>query len=153
MIRNAAAGVALLLVLAACGADEPSPLTAEAMTILAPLPGQPAGVAYFSLHNGAATAVTLTRVTSPEFGSVEMHTTLIDGAMTHMLPIDSLTIAEGSDLEFAPGGPHLMLMQPAAELEPGDPITLEFHYQQADAGDADAEGPGLLSVSAPLESR
>jgi periplasmic copper chaperone A len=121
------------------------------MTAYAALPGQPAGVAYFSVQNTMSTAVTLRRVSSPEFANVEMHTTLMDGGIARMTPLDLLTVAGRSVVVFTPGGPHLMLMEPVDGLEIGDDVTLEFHYE-AD-GDPDSEGPRLLAVRTPLESR
>lgn len=148
--------MAMLLLVAACGGDDTPSLAAEELAIFAALPGQAAGVAYLTLRNEAAAPVTLVGVSSPEFASVEMHTTLLDGAMSSMLPLDSLTIAEGAAMEFAPGGPHLMLMQPLDELEPGDVVTLQFHYEHASDGEVSPAAAGgwmLFSVSGPLQTR
>jgi periplasmic copper chaperone A len=158
--RRAAVVFALMVVLAACGREEPAALTATEITAYAPLPGQPAGVAYFWLTNSAATAVTLRRVTSPEFARVEMHTTLVDDGLSRMTALDSLTIAEHSGIAFAPGGPHLMLMEPVSGLDVGDVVTLEFHfdyddeeYVADDERQGDAMDNGLLAVRAPLQAR
>jgi hypothetical protein len=137
--------------MAACGPTAPPSLTATELTAYAPLPGQPAGVAYVSLTNSASTAVTLLGVTSPEFAHIEMHTTLLDDGLARMMQLDSLTIAERSGVVFAPGGPHLMLMQPATGLSVGDLVTLEFHF--AYAAEHDGSDDGLLAVRAPLQSR
>jgi copper(I)-binding protein len=147
----------LLVILAACARDDPPSLTATEITAYAPLPGQTAGVAYFSLTNSATTAVTLRRVTSPEFGRVEMHTTMVDDGVAHMTGLDSLTIAERSGIAFAPGGPHLMLMEPVSALGVGDVVTLEFHFDYDEEYIADEQGQrdgnGFLAVRAPLQSR
>lgn len=155
--RRAAFGLPLLVILAACAREDPPALTATEITAYAPLPGQPAGVAYFSLTNSAATAVTLRRVTSPEFARVEMHTTLVDDGLARMMALDSLTIAERSGMAFAPGGPHLMLMEPVSALGVGDVVTLEFHFDYDEEYPADEQrqqnGNGFLAVRAPLQSR
>ena len=157
--RRAAVVLPLLVVLAACAREEPPSLTATEITAYAPLPGQPAGVAYFSLTNSAASAVTLRRVTSPDFARVEMHTTLVDDGLARMMALDSLTIAEHSGIAFAPGGPHLMLMEAANGLAVGDVVTLEFHfvyeeYVVDDERRHDGTGEdGFLAVRAPLQSR
>jgi hypothetical protein len=123
------------------------------------LPGQPAGVAYFSLKNSTATAVTLRHVTSPQFARVEMHTTLVDDGFASMTALDSLTIAEHSGIAFAPGGPHLMLMEPLDGLGVGDVVTLELHFDYDEEyvadndGQHDGAGNGFLAVRAPLQSR
>jgi copper(I)-binding protein len=134
-------------------------LTVTEIAAYAPLPGQPAGVAYLSLENATATAVTLRQVTSPEFARIEMHTTLVDDGFASMTALDSVTIAEHSDIAFAPGGPHLMLMEPVDELAVGDVVTLELHFDYdeehvaVDKGQHAGTGNGFLAVRAPLQSR
>jgi periplasmic copper chaperone A len=142
MNRIPAGAVCASLIVAACGGD-PAPLAASGVTILAPMPGHRMTVAYLSLENRGSTAVTLTRVTSPQFSSVEMHATIVDDGVAAMTSFDSITIAGQSNIDFAVGGRHLMLLAPHGELVPGDEVTLQFHYDQA----------GLLHLTAPLQSR
>ena len=137
------AAILLLVLLAGCGTDEAQDLAVSEVSVLAPLPGQSAAVAYFSLHNATPAAMTLRRVSSPDFASVEMHTTYFDNGVAHMQPLESLTIAELSQVEFSPGGHHLMLMQPVDDIEPGDEVTLDFHYNDDRS----------LSARATLKSR
>ncbi|MEX0976094.1 MAG: copper chaperone PCu(A)C [Woeseia sp.] len=129
-------------VLAACGGDA-APLAASGVIILAPMPGHEMAVAYLSLENRGTVPVTLARVTSPQFSSVEMHATIIDDGIAVMTSLDSITIAGQSNIDFAVGGRHLMLLAPHESLVPGDAVTLQFHYDQA----------GLLHLTAPLQSR
>lgn len=131
-----------LLMLAACG-GESAPLSASGVTLMAPIPGQDRTVAYLTLSNRGSVPLTLNRVTSPEFASVEMHATIVDGGVAGMQGLDSITIAEGASIDFEAGGRHLMLIGPREALEAGHTVTLEFHYDQ----------PGLLILSAPLQSR
>lgn len=135
--------VAALLLLAACGADDGAPLSASEISIFAPLPGQEAVAAYLTLHNEGSVPLVIARVTSPEFASVEMHTTVIGDDMAMMIPLDAITVAEDSSVEFASGGRHLMLTEPVQALAPGDEVTLEFHYG----------GDRPLVVQAPLQPR
>jgi periplasmic copper chaperone A len=141
---NRRVALALLLVgLAACGTDDATPLTASGASIVAPLPGQDAVVAYLTLHNESPTPLVVARVTSPEFASVEMHATVFGNGMAEMIPLDAITIAEHSAVDFAAGGRHLMLTEPVEALAPGDEVTLEFHYG----------GDRSLAVQAPLQPR
>jgi len=150
-VRNLAGVLPFLAAFAACGPDQPEALTVTEVSAFAPLPGQPAGVAYFSLHNTGNAAVTLHQVTSPEFASVRMHTTLVEGGVARMMALDLLTVAEHSDVDFAPGGPHLMLMEPVAGLRAGDVVTFEFHYEYEQ--EKDGQDANLLAVRTPLQSR
>lgn len=136
-------GALLALVLAGCGADSGTGLTAGDVRILAPLPGQDTVVAYLTLTNRGDTPVGITGVTSPEFGSVEMHATIYSGDVARMVMLDELTVGADSSVELTTGGRHLMLMDPRVSLAPGDEVTLEFEYG--------ADAP--LRVSAPLEPR
>jgi copper(I)-binding protein len=142
-VRQGVAGLAAAgLLLGACGADDRG-LLAEDVTVLAPLPGQEAVVAYLTLVNAGPVPVEVTGVTSPEFARVEMHTTVSADGVAEMLTIDSLTVAPESAVDFATGERHLMLTEPRVPLAPGDDVTLEFHYGADDS----------LTVSAPLEPR
>jgi periplasmic copper chaperone A len=143
--------VAIVVLLGACSAEESPSLAVSDVTAYAALPGQAAGVAYFSLQNSTPVAATLRQVSSPEFSSVEIHMTLMDDGIARMTPLDLLTVAGQSVVVFAPGGPHLMLMQPVEGLATGDEVTLEFHYDYD--GNPDGEGPELLTVRTPLLSR
>jgi copper(I)-binding protein len=138
-----AAAVAALLLLAGCGVDDDAPLSASEVSIFAPLPGQEAVAGYLTLHNEGPMPLAIARVTSPEFASVEMHATLIDDGMAEMIPLDAITVAEHSSVEFSSGGRHLMLTEPVHSLAPGDEVTLEFHYG----------GGRSLVVQAPLQPR
>lgn len=138
---------ALLVVLGACETAEAPPLTVSELQVYAPLPGQTMSVAYFVLRSGPS-AVTLREVSSPDFAAVEMHATIIGDGVAEMLPIDAVTVAEHSAVTFAAGGNHLMLMRPREIVEPGDVVTLEFHYEAAGR-----ETDGLLEVAAPLVTR
>ena len=151
MTTCARLAAAILVMLGACSAEEPPPLGVSDVTAYAALPGQPAGVAYFSLQNSTPMAVTLRQVSSPEYSSIEMHTTLMDDGIARMTPLDLLTVAGESVVIFAPGGPHLMLMEPVEGLATGEQVTLEFHYDYD--GDLDRKGAGLLTVRTPLLSR
>lgn len=135
-----------LLLLAAC-AEDGALLTASGITAMAPLPGQDRTVAYLTLENRGSVPVTLQRVSSRQFATVEMHATIVDDGIAGMQLLDGITIAEGSRVEFTAGGRHLMLIAPHEPLAVGDPVTLQFHYDQP-GGQA-----GLLVLSVPLEAR
>jgi copper(I)-binding protein len=83
---------------------------------------------YLTLRNLSNEPRRLTGASSPEFGSVSLHQTRDAHGVSGMSPVDSILIAAHGTLQFAPGGYHMMLMQPAHALHPGDhvPITLRF---------------------------
>lgn len=128
---------------AACTAKPGPPLTVSDIQLIAPLPGSHATVGYFSLHNQSDAALTIKNISSPGFGNVQMHETVIRDGVASMLALPFVTIEAGASVEFAAGGKHLMLMQPAPDTATGTNVTLEIHY------DTD----GLLIISATMQSR
>ena len=90
-------------------------------------PEVPAG-GYFSLHNGGAAPVTLTGASSPGCGTLMMHHTSEANGMSSMDMVRSVAVPPGATVAFAPGGYHLMCMQPAPAMRPGGrvPVTLDF---------------------------
>ena len=115
--------IAALLALGACAADE-TPLVATDVEIRAPMPGMKMSAGYLTLRNNSDADITITKVTSPQFGAVELHETRIEGEVSRMVALDAVTVPAGSTVSFAPGGKHLMLMRPSDDL---DAVTLEFY--------------------------
>lgn len=63
---------------------------------------------------------------SPAFGGVSIHETRIVDGISRMCPVPRLTVAAEGAPVLAPGGPHLMLVQPHAPLQPVDKVAIEF---------------------------
>lgn len=83
---------------------------------------------FFHLNNTSATAVTLVGVSSAKYGEIMLHeTTEVDG-VSKMSMVHQVEIAANSQLDFKPGGYHLMLEQPADDIHPGDQLELKFNF-------------------------
>lgn len=104
--------------------------------------GAPAG-GYFILHNGARKPVVLVSARSVAFGHVMMHKTAEEGGLSRMRPVERVEVPAGGKVTFAPGGFHLMLMQPNRKVTVGDriEITLEFVGGQKLATEFQVRGP------------
>lgn len=104
--------------------------------------GAPAG-GYFVLHNGAMQPIVLVGARSAAFGRVMMHKTAEEGGVSRMQPVERVEVIVGGKVAFAPGGYHLMLMQPNRKVEVGDQIniTLEFAGGQRFTSDFQVRGP------------
>lgn len=87
----------------------------------------PAG-GYAKVVNDTDATVELVGASSPSYGEVMLHQTVEQGGVMKMLHVKSITIAAHKSMAFAPGGYHIMLMQPKPGIEPGQklPVTLEF---------------------------
>lgn len=104
--------------------------------------GAPAG-GYFILHNGARKPVVLVSARSVAFGHVMMHKTAEEGGLSRMLPVERVEVPAGGKAAFAPGGFHLMLMQPNRKVAVGDriKITLGFAGGQKLTTEFQVRGP------------
>jgi len=127
--------------LAGCGDSGPA-LTVTGVQIVAPAPGRAASVAYMTINNDGDSAI-LTTVGSPFFSRVELHETLISDGVARMERLDSVEIAAGEAVHFAPGGKHIMLFEPASAPLPGKNVTLHLEFATGE----------MLIVNAPLATR
>jgi copper(I)-binding protein len=113
--------------LSACSIER-VPLTATDVTITKPRPGMQITAAHLTLSNNTTQAITITRVTSPEFEIVEMHESVLEDGMVRMYRLGDLMILPGRSVQFEPGAKHLMLMRPIGEF---DSVTLVFYAGKA----------------------
>jgi len=122
---------------AAAGCDRPQgpPLVASNVVVTAPGADMPMAAGYLEISNRSGAAIRITSVSSPDYGSVEMHETVIEDGVARMRAIPALDIADGETVVFERGGKHLMLMRPIGDA---GRITLNFY----------ADDVLLLTVSA-----
>jgi copper(I)-binding protein len=130
------------LITASCGPDSGPPLAVSKLEMFAPLPGSSAGVAYMIIENHSSAPIRLQRVRSPQFGSVEMHESLMENGVMKMRPIDDLVVGAGDSVIFESGGRHFMLIGAKPDVAAGTAVTLELVH----------EG-GLLQIVGDLQSR
>lgn len=92
------------------------------------LPGNAPAGGYFTLTNDSGHRIVLTGAESPVCGMLMLHKTETESGMASMSGVTSIPIAVGGHVTFAPGGYHLMCMNPTAAVEPGNkvPVTLIF---------------------------
>jgi periplasmic copper chaperone A len=93
-----------------------------------PMPGRTVTAGYFTLYNQTAQDASLTGVSSSAFERVELHQHSHKDGMMRMEKLDQITIAAGEKVSLAPGGLHLMLFEPAAELEIGQTVAVLLHF-------------------------
>jgi copper(I)-binding protein len=90
-------------------------------------PGAMAAAVFMELRNAGADPVAVVRVSSPVAERSEFHRTVMDGDMARMERQSELLVPPGGSLVMAPGGFHIMLLQPRS-LKIGDtvPLALEL---------------------------
>ena len=112
---------------AALMADGPSTRVSHVWIREAP-PGVEVLGGYFTLENLTSKPLTLTAVSSPDFGSVMMHQTVQKGDQEDMQEVAKIDVPAHGSVEFKPGSYHLMLMQPKKNMSTGDSVTLMLKF-------------------------
>ena len=134
--ERAASGVCALLLSLGLAASIFAPAAAHAadsgLVVSDPwvrtiIPSRPAA-GYFTLVNKTAKAEELVGASSPDCGTLMLHQSVNQSGVEKMLMVKSIVVPPGGQIEFAPGGYHLMCMQPTPAVTPGHsmPITLRF---------------------------
>ena len=94
--------------------------------------GLPAG-GYFKLHNAGAKTAVLTGAASPACGAVVLHMSMHGSGMDQMMAVDSVAVGPGQTFVFAPGGYHLMCMDPKPAMKPGATIAVTLRFKDGSA--------------------
>ncbi len=63
-------------------------------------------------------------------GTVELHETKMEGGVMKMQPVDGIDIPAKGTVELKPGGLHVMLIGLTRDLNPGDEIEVELHFEK-----------------------
>ena len=100
-------------------------------------PGARMLAGYARLTNAGDAPLVITGATSTAFGDVSLHASVVEGDVAKMRPLPRLTIAPGATETLAPGGKHLMLMQPAATLGAGAKATITLSVEGGGVGTAE----------------
>ena len=86
--------------------------------------------AYGDLINNTDQKQILIGAYSPDFGMVEIHKTIISEGVARMVHQAEIVIKPQEQLNFKPGGLHIMLMQPTKPIINGDEIKICLIYRQ-----------------------
>lgn len=73
--------------------------------------------------------ITLVSFTSTHFKKIMMHRSVIRDGVATMLHVDKFPVAAGQTSEFAPGGYHLMLMNPVTNITVGASIPVKLKFE------------------------
>ena len=100
-------------------------------------PVAPTGAAYMKIENQGEESDTLIAASTPIAGHTELHEHVHQGDLMKMQRIDKVVIAPGEQVEFSPGGHHVMLFELKEPLVAGSkyPMTLTFER----AGEVEVE--------------
>jgi copper(I)-binding protein len=106
-------------------------------------PGAMMTAGFGRLVNQTDHLLEITVFTSPSYGDVSLHQTVIENGVSRMREVPGLSIPPGGEIELAPGGYHLMLMMPTQPS--GPPGFIELQIETA--------GGRRFSFDLPVERR
>jgi copper(I)-binding protein len=118
------------------GAAEP-PAVSDAWIRATP-PGARTGAAYLTITSRGA-GDRLLGATTRAAAAVEIHTHVVEGAMSRMVRLPDLDLPAGEPVKLEPGGLHLMLLELDAPLAAGTTVTVTLEF--ATAGAVELEVP------------
>lgn len=112
----------------AAGPDaKPGMAASDGRLVLPVVAGRP-GAVYFTLRNDGDLPATLAGVHVAGAAKAEMHKT--EGGS--MAPVDTVELAPGAAIEFAPGGYHVMAFELADTLKAGEMTELTLTFSDGD---------------------
>jgi len=114
-----------VLLLPACGAEKGIEIHGAWMR---PAGQGENGAVYFVIHNHSSQADELIGITSDVGAAAEMHESKMIGDIMQMTRVESVPLGAFAEIEFAPGGLHIMLVDLKRDVRAGDQIdiTLDF---------------------------
>ena len=128
-----------IILLAAAGlAHAGVPLEVTGAWVAEAPPGARAQAAYMTVRNVGGAPQALVAASSPACAVVELHRTVDDGTVSRMEKVPRLSIAPGEVATFAPGGLHLMLIDPRDRLAAGSVVPIELRLESGASIGVDA---------------
>jgi len=121
----------LFLVAALAAFPAYAQVTVENAWARATPPGAKIAAGYMTIRNTSGTADRLLAVSSPAAERVETHVTVKDGDVSRMREVKGYEIPAKGAFTLAPGGAHLMLVNPKAPLKEGEKVPLVLRFERA----------------------
>jgi cytochrome oxidase Cu insertion factor (SCO1/SenC/PrrC family)/copper(I)-binding protein len=122
----------------------PEPVTdANAMVISRAMVAEPASLdeaaAYITFTNNTKQEDTLVAVAADLAVRGEVHETMGEGEMRHMMATPTLVLPAGREVKLSPGGTHIMLQQLRRKIIAGD--TVKLYLSLARLGPVEVRAP------------
>jgi copper(I)-binding protein len=92
-------------------------------------PGVAVMAGYMLLQNNTSRPQVLVAARSSGFETVMIHRTIGKGGMTGMEHAPQIELLPNASLLFAPGGYHLMLLNPKRTLRAGDRVDIRLEFR------------------------
>ncbi len=96
---------------------------------LPPAPSMPMAAGFGTFVNDCAQPAAVAAASSQGFGEVSLHESVQVDGMNRMREVDKLALPANAKVTLAPGGLHLMLMQPKQALVEGASVPVTFKLE------------------------
>lgn len=126
---HVAAAMAVIPIVACDAASPPSVAVEQGW--FRSLPGALPAAGYFVLHNTGDKPLVLRGADSSACGAVMLHKSDSMNGMAMMEDVPKVDVPAGGTLRFAPGGYHLMCMNPTAKMKVGTEVPVTLHFIDA----------------------
>src|SRR5690625_112177 len=93
------------------------------------LPAHVPSAGYFLLSNQSDEPLELLAAQTDSYDLLMLHQTYEEDGLLKMKMADKLDIAAGAQLNFEPGGLHMMFEEPTTALSVGDNVDIEFLFK------------------------
>ena len=123
---HARTAIALLMLAGSAIAQAAGRLEVTGGWIRTPPPNAMMLAAYGTLRNAGDVPLIFSGADSADFADVSLHETIEQNGIERMRALGRIVLAPGETLTLAPGGRHLMLMQPRRALHAGDAVEIRF---------------------------
>ena len=87
------------------------------------------GAVYFVIHNHSSEVDELIGLSSDIAAAVEMHESKMSGDIMQMKQVESIVLEAFAEIEFAPGGLHIMLVDLQQDVRAGDEIEVVLLFK------------------------
>ncbi|WP_455212386.1 copper chaperone PCu(A)C [Kaarinaea lacus] len=85
---------------------------------------------YFTIMNHSGKSAEIVGASSDKFEKIELHKTVHEGGVAKMIPQPSVEVGKHATVKFQPGGLHLMLINPKAQLKAGDKVDITLKLRK-----------------------
>lgn len=91
-------------------------------------PSVPTRAGYLKIHNADPESLTIVELRSEAFARVEIHQTIEQDGTVRMERVPQLTIPANNTVDLAPGGLHLMLIEPVNPIKQNEKIEITMIF-------------------------
>jgi hypothetical protein len=118
----------LVILLSACGSTTGEDIEVHNPWARPTAQGENAAV-YFQIHNHSQTADELVGASSNISDDVEIHESKMVNDVMQMNMVSSMPLGADEEVNFEPGGYHIMMVNISQELKVGDHIGVILHFK------------------------